>query len=167
MSWPKLKLIRSRTAVGPIAAIACSVMLLMTTGCRVESPPETAESTQSSSGSTETVASDSSPASTATVVVEIDKPGGDGEAEFRQSFDVAAGTTLEEVMRKIDEPEVVITGSGVTAFVQSMDGIETDASRGWTFKVDDEFSSVGIGSVNLTPPQTVRWQFTTLEEATQ
>lgn len=71
----------------------------------------------------------------------------------------ADGTSLEAVMRSIDQIPVEISGSGQTAFVQSMGDVATDATQGWTFKVDGEFANQGMGVTVLHPPTTVTWSF--------
>ena len=73
--------------------------------------------------------------------------------------EVADGTTLESVMRLIDEIEMEIKGSGTTAFVESISDQKNDAARGWTFKVDGDFANQGIGSTALHPPTTVEWTY--------
>ncbi|MEM6469463.1 MAG: DUF4430 domain-containing protein [Planctomycetota bacterium] len=72
--------------------------------------------------------------------------------------DVETGATLESVMRRLDLP-IEMSGSGTTAFVQSINGKSMDSNKGWTFTVDGEFASQGIGSTTLTPPTEVIWSF--------
>jgi hypothetical protein len=72
---------------------------------------------------------------------------------------VADGESLESLMRNLSDVEVSMRGSGTTAFVDSIDGTETDASAGWTFKVDGEWSDKGVGATVLHPPTTVTWEF--------
>lgn len=72
---------------------------------------------------------------------------------------VAEGTSLEEVMRNVKEVPIVLTGSGLTAFVKSIDGVATDHTQGWTYRVDGEHAHVGIGSLELHPPTTITWRF--------
>lgn len=78
---------------------------------------------------------------------------------------VAGGTTLESVMRSIDEVPIVIRGGGVTAFVQEIDGLTTSASEGWTYQADGKFVNEGIGSYELTPPVTITWKFGDWDDA--
>lgn len=73
--------------------------------------------------------------------------------------DVGTGATLESVMQQIDQPAIEISGSGTTAFVKSIDGKNTEGSSGWTFEVDGEFASQGIGQTKLSPPTTVEWSY--------
>ncbi|TWU04608.1 DUF4430 domain-containing protein [Stieleria varia] len=77
--------------------------------------------------------------------------------------DVVDGSTLETVMRTIQMPQIEISGSGPTAFVNSIDGIMTSGDKGWTFKIDDEFANQGIGATVLHPPTKVTWTFGSLE----
>ncbi|MEO1526421.1 MAG: DUF4430 domain-containing protein [Planctomycetota bacterium] len=73
--------------------------------------------------------------------------------------DVAVGETLESVMRKIEDRQIEISGAGTTAFLQSIDGVGNEGSKGWTFKVDGEFATQGIGKTTLSPPTTVEWSY--------
>lgn len=99
--------------------------------------------------------------------VEVDAPSGevslefnlDGQTTLIKVPDVADGATLESVMRAVDSVAIELSGSGSTAFVQSIGEIEMDASQGWTFKVDGEFANQGIGQTILHPPTTVQWSF--------
>ncbi len=93
---------------------------------------------------------------TGTVTIEIES--GDHTQTF-QVPDVAAGTTLESLMRSIDQVPITIHGSGLTAFVDGIGGESTSSSKGWTFKVDGEFANQGIGSTTLTPPTTITWSY--------
>lgn len=102
--------------------------------------------------------------STATVTVEIKN--GDVSDSF-QIENVASGTTLESVMRSIDQVPVTIHGTGLTAFVDSIGDRATSSSEGWTFKVDGEFAHQGIGSTQLTPPTTVTWSYGDASEIAQ
>ncbi|TWU33784.1 DUF4430 domain-containing protein [Novipirellula artificiosorum] len=77
---------------------------------------------------------------------------------------VLPGSTVESVMQSIDEVPVTVNGSGVTAFVSSMDGVETKASEGWTYKVNGEYADKGIGSVMLVPPATLTWTYGTYDQ---
>ena len=95
-------------------------------------------------------------ASAGTVVLQIEGPGGTKRFEVA---DVADGTTLETVMRSCADIEADIGGSGTTAFVNRIGGIATNATEGWTFRVDGEWSDTGVGSTELHPPATVTWKF--------
>ena len=98
---------------------------------------------------------------TGTVTIEIES--GDDTATFEVQ-DVAAGTTLESLMRSIVQVPVSIQGSGLTAFVDGIDGQSTSGSEGWTFKVDGQFANEGIGSMTLTPPTTITWSYSDASE---
>lgn len=95
-------------------------------------------------------------AAVGTVVVEYLA---DGQKQSVVINEVAEGTTLEEVMRSIDEFPVEIQGSGVTAFVDGINGIHTNQREGWTYRVDGQFAGEGIGSLELHPPTTITWRF--------
>ncbi len=138
--------------------LLCGLTIMVICGCSKENTASTA---------TDSPAADTAIIGTGVVTIEIfgtSDEEGRTAVKFAEDFEVTDGTTLEEVMRRIQQPEIVITGSGVTAFVQRIDGVETDAERGWTFTVDDEFANLGIGSLELTPPQTIRWRYTTFDE---
>ncbi|QDT06215.1 hypothetical protein K227x_46230 [Rubripirellula lacrimiformis] len=84
----------------------------------------------------------------------------DGDTQTFTVDQVAEGTSLENVMRSVDGLDVDISGSGTTAFVNSIAGKATSASEGWTFTIDGEFANAGVGSTELTPPTSVAWKFT-------
>jgi hypothetical protein len=95
-------------------------------------------------------------AATGTVTIEIDL----GEnSETIEIHNVEKGTTLESVMRSIDQVPITIHGSGVTAFVDQIGDTATGGSGGWTFKVNGELANQGIGSIELSPPITVTWAY--------
>ncbi|TWT93624.1 DUF4430 domain-containing protein [Neorhodopirellula pilleata] len=105
-----------------------------------------------------------------TVTIEIILNSDEPTENIRQIVPVHDGESLESVMRGMasqpDEPlEMVISGEGVTAFVQSIHSVTTDANRGWTYTIDGEFATKGIGSVTVESGQTIQWRFTTFEEA--
>ncbi|MEL7337750.1 MAG: DUF4430 domain-containing protein, partial [Planctomycetota bacterium] len=66
---------------------------------------------------------------------------------------------MESISRITDSNNLDITGTGTTAFVQSIGGTATSESDGWTFTIDGEFAMQGIGSTVLHPPTTVEWKF--------
>ncbi|WP_197455449.1 DUF4430 domain-containing protein [Stieleria neptunia] len=87
----------------------------------------------------------------------------DSISETIQVPDVADGTTLEAVMRMVEQVPVSVSGSGSTAFVDSIGEVKTDAGQGWTFKVDGAFANQGIGQTVLHPPTTVTWSYGAFE----
>jgi hypothetical protein len=93
---------------------------------------------------------------TGTVTVEVAI---DDDVKVWSIDDVAAGATLEDVLRSTDDFPIEISGSGTTAFVNSIAGKSTSASEGWTYTIDGERAPAGIGSTTITPPTTVRWTF--------
>ncbi|TWT81867.1 hypothetical protein CA13_33210 [Planctomycetes bacterium CA13] len=96
-----------------------------------------------------------------TVTVVIQSSEGERQTEVDN---VLPGATVESVMRSIEEVPITINGSGVTAFVSKMDGVETESTKGWTYMVNDEYVNKGIGSVMLVPPATVTWTYGTYEQ---
>lgn len=108
--------------------------------------------------------------SVGTVTVEVIPSSEEPTESTRRTVSIQDGQTLESVMRELakqkDEPlELAISGEGATAFIQSINSIPTDANRGWTYTIDGEFATKGIGSLVLQPGQTIQWRFTTFEEA--
>lgn len=73
--------------------------------------------------------------------------------------DVVAGTTVEEIMRRQTEIDVLIEGSGSTAFVDRIGNVNTSATEGWLFSVNGEFATQGVGSTPIEPPATISWSF--------
>jgi hypothetical protein len=100
--------------------------------------------------------------STGLVTIEIDV---DETVEVFEFPNVQSGTTLESLMRSMDAPEATISGTETTAFVQSIGGKETSPGLGWTFSVDGQFSSQGVGSTLLEPPTTVTWRYGAMNDA--
>ena len=96
------------------------------------------------------------------VVVVVDAPDG---TVIQVVEDVEPGSTLESVLRKATELEMVITGASETAFVHQIAGVETGFREGWTYEVDGEFAKVGIGQYELQPPTVVRWTYGTMKES--
>tara|TARA_R110002049_G_scaffold47902_1_gene138434 strand:- start:148948 stop:149340 length:393 start_codon:yes stop_codon:yes gene_type:complete len=96
--------------------------------------------------------------STKTGVVTIEVELGDQLHKLTMDS-VAEGTTLETVLRSVDEPTFVIKGRGTTAFVEAIGGQSTEGTEGWTFSVDGEFANQGIGATKLSPPVTVSWTY--------
>jgi hypothetical protein len=78
--------------------------------------------------------------------------------------EVREGTTLEAVMRRIDQIPVTIGGSGATAFVDKIGETATSGSEGWTYTVDGEFAMKGVGQITLSPPTTVEWTFGSMRQ---
>ncbi|MGB7342848.1 MAG: DUF4430 domain-containing protein [Pirellulaceae bacterium] len=73
--------------------------------------------------------------------------------------DVADGATLESVLRSAAGVDVVISGSGLSAFVHQIGDKSTSSSEGWTFAIDGQWSETGVGTTQLHPPTTVTWEF--------
>lgn len=164
----------SRSSTGSLVSflvLTSCLLSFMLSGCRTETPP--ARTDEQSPSLTESPSDTEPSPSKGSVSIEIVSPkeakseaaSEDSTLLYEKTSAVAAGTTLEEVMRKIETPKIEISGSGVTAFVQSIDGVANQGTRGWTFTLDDDFATEGIGTTKLTPGQTVQWRFTSLEEA--
>ena len=93
---------------------------------------------------------------TGTVTVEIAL---NGEIKTVEIDDVEDGTTVESLMREMEDPIVQIKGSNTTAFVHTIGDVATAGREGWTFKIDGEFSHSGVGSAILHPPTTLSWRY--------
>lgn len=91
-----------------------------------------------------------------TVTIEVEM---DNRVQSIQVEEVLTGTTLETIMRGMTDPGVVMKGAASTAFVESIGGKATSGGEGWTFLVDGEYSHEGVGTTELSPPTTIRWQF--------
>lgn len=123
-------------------------------GCRrasttTELPPSAAVAAGSNSSSAEV---------TGPVTIEIKATGGSESLVFELP-QIADGTTLESLMRSIDQVPIVIRGSGATAFVEKIGEQGTESGKGWTFKVDGEFANQGIGQTSLHPPTSIQWTY--------
>ncbi|MCD0459501.1 DUF4430 domain-containing protein [Roseiconus lacunae] len=94
---------------------------------------------------------------TGPVTIVIDR--GTGEETTETISDVADGETLESVMKRVESAEIKFRGSGTTAFVESIGDLGTTSGEGWTFTIDDEFASQGIGQLKLHPPTKIRWSY--------
>lgn len=91
----------------------------------------------------------------------------DGQTRSVTLDPIAHGTTVEEVMRSIEQFPVEIRGSGTTAFVDSIDGVATGADTGWTYQVDGEQVHEGVGAKRLAPPATISWSFGGWDDAAE
>lgn len=97
--------------------------------------------------------------STATGVVTVVV---DGNADESLAIGgVADGASVEDVMRKItpEQLPVRMTGSGITAFVESIDNRSTIDGKGWMFRINGQPSGVGIGSATVSPPTIIEWTY--------
>ncbi len=120
-------------------SIFCVLTLGMLTGCSPAPAPSTAPSI-----------------SIGTVTMEVVSQ---GDVEVFEFPGVASGTTLESLLREIDDPPIKLKGSGTTAFVESIGDVATSASDGWTFRVDGQFANEGVGATILQPPTTIEWKY--------
>ncbi len=149
-----------------IPLIVFAVLGLSLAGCRPNaSAPNAADSNAPGSNATDTSQSVAdarlADGKTIDIVVVIQAP--NSKHEFTLSG-VKSGETVEALMRSIDEVPVEITGSGVTAFVNEIDGVSTSGSEGWTYKIDGAHAEQGIGSTTLTTSGTITWTFGSYEK---
>lgn len=155
---PPLLQFNARFTVNPgvwrFCGLASFVLLL---GCSSGSPPASVAEKDS------TTAETSPMVGTVTVEIVIDPE--DVAKTVTKQVEIKDGQTLESVMADLDGVTIQSSGSGVTAFIQSINGVETTADRGWTYTIDGDFAPEGIGSTKLVPGQTVQWKFATFEEA--
>jgi len=84
---------------------------------------------------------------------------GDERPEIVREVAVDQPRTVEAVMRKIDAPAIELSGSGTTAFVRSIEGLETTAGRGWLYEVDGQWAERGIGQTTVSPGSEIRWRY--------
>ncbi|WP_161604331.1 DUF4430 domain-containing protein [Roseiconus nitratireducens] len=122
-----------------VLALTLASCLIGSAGC--ESPPPTP------------------PADAATGIVAVEILQEDAPPRRLEIPDVADGTTLAAVMQSISEVPIEISGSGSTAFVQSIGDRTTEGTKGWTFKIDGQFVNRGVGQTTLHPPTTVQWSY--------
>lgn len=156
---PSVVLLASPAAAAAWFTVCLTIIAGLTVGC--ERPAPVPPGLQSA-----TAADDSAgPGDAVTrgvVTVMIELPAGE---QTRRVPDVVAGATLESVLRQIRDPVLTMTGEGTTAMLTAVNGVQNDGRRGWTFQVDGQFATQGIGSTRVNPPTTIRWRYTTFEEA--
>ncbi|MGI9471644.1 MAG: DUF4430 domain-containing protein [Rubripirellula sp.] len=151
----------NRFASSPgVFVMVAMTMVMVSVGCRrsstsVEQAPSSSVATPENASS-ESPTTDSVETKTGTVTMEIATK---GETQKVEIDNVAAGTTLEQVMRSVKDMPVRLRGSGVTAFVDAIGDQATTGTEGWVFRVDGEFANQGVGSTKLDPPTTVTWTF--------
>ena len=132
-----------------------ALCMALSVGCSSSSAPVTDDPQAASVPSSDTQ-SEAGAAKTGTVTLEIKV---DGKTQSVTVEDVAVGSTLESVMRSIKSVPVKMRGSGTTAFVEAIGDVATSGTDGWVYRVDGEFSSEGVGSMQLDPPTTVTWTY--------
>jgi hypothetical protein len=76
---------------------------------------------------------------------------------------IGAGTTVLEVMRKIEKPAVEVTGSGANALVVGIGDLQQGNGEGWTYTVNDEFADRGAGVYEIEPGDVIRWRYGNFE----
>ena len=92
---------------------------------------------------------------------------GDGRTAETVLRDVQPGTTVEALMRRTDAfGHVRITGSGTTAMVQSIDGVEMHGGKGWLYQVDGRWAERGIGQTRVDPGSEILWRYGKFDTAT-
>jgi hypothetical protein len=116
--------------------------LLGTVGCGRAEPPVPANAPEGAGGTIE-------------VVFTFD----DKRPAIAQEVTVDQPLSVEAVMRKLDEPAIELSGSGTTAFVRSIEGLETVAGRGWLYEVDGQWAERGIGQTTVAPGSEIRWRY--------
>ncbi len=140
-------------------------LLFAVSGCTAERGDETARPGSDAARTAAEGATDASAADAGTVTLSIESV--DADPLVVEVPGVATGTTLETVMRSLDGVDVDITGSGTTAFVNSIEGKATGGNEGWTFQVDGEPAKQGIGSTVLDPPVEIEWSYGSFSETVQ
>ena len=95
---------------------------------------------------------------------------GAGAVEFLFFFDsdrkiavtvegVQAGDTILDCMEKIQEPKIVVNGSGANAFVASIGDKDTAAGEGWSYRVNDTWADRSVGVYEIKPGDVVTWSY--------
>lgn len=91
---------------------------------------------------------------------------GDGNISETVLRDVQPGTTVEALMRRVGSADVRLTGSGTTAMVQAIEGVEMQGGQGWLYQVDGRWAQRGIGQTRVDPGSEIRWRYGKFETAT-
>ena len=81
------------------------------------------------------------------------------DKRITEEVGIVDGETLETTMRSLNKVDVEMSGSGTTAYVNSINGVESTGSEGWTFEIDGEWADKGVGSTKLHPPTTINWKY--------
>lgn len=132
------------TRVGAGLAMLICTGLLIAVGCSRQTAPVA-----------EVPAAEVPASQAGTITVVFNLPEGKVRREIES---VAAGTSIAELMAKIDDPKIEMTGSGAMTFVKSIGDLGTTEGKGWTFSVDGQWADRGIGAYELTPPATIQWK---------
>lgn len=138
--------------------LVCIIGLLCLVGC--ESQTAANKTPANKTPATET------PATIGDVTMTFDvDPAVDNGPEYTVRWvDQTAGRTLAEILqspggRTGPSLDVVMSGSGRLAFVESIAGYGTTGGKGWMYQVDGRTPMAGVGSVQLQPPTTVHWRY--------
>ncbi len=74
-----------------------------------------------------------------------------------------AEETVETLMRKFVSsgisPKIELSGTGTTAFLQSIGGQDTSAGKGWTYKINGQRAVRGIGQTPVTTGDEITWEY--------
>ena len=116
-------------------------LLLFVAGCKPSAEPATEPSTT---------------AAPATGTVSFEFVFGPDESES-VSIEMEDGQTICDVMKKIEQPKISITGSGDMAFVQSIGTLETAGGEGWSYSVNGQWADRSIGVYPLQPGDEIKW----------
>ena len=116
-------------------------LLLFFAGCKPSAEPTTEPSTN---------------AIPATGTVSFEFVFGPDDSES-VSIEMEGGQTIFDVMKKIEQPKISITGSGAMAFVQSIRTLETAGGEGWSYSVNGQWADRSIGVYPLQPGDEIKW----------
>lgn len=73
--------------------------------------------------------------------------------------EVVEGTTLLDVMKRIENPQVSIQGSESNALVIGFGDLMQAGGEGWTYRVNGEWADRGVGAYEVKPGDTILWSY--------
>lgn len=120
---------------------------LVASGCQQSEPTADPVSASNKESSTET----------GTVTFQFNF--GDGRVETVVVDEVSPGQTVLDCLQKIEQPKVVVNGSGQNAFVSSIGELTTAAGEGWSYSVNDQWADRSVGVYEVEAGDEVTWTY--------
>jgi len=89
---------------------------------------------------------------------------GEETEPISKAIPCSVGSTVFTTLKRADmhgDLSLEATGSGETAFVNSINGLKSDANtrKYWFFYVNDELAKQGCGVVDVDPGDKVEWRY--------
>jgi hypothetical protein len=92
---------------------------------------------------------------------------GDGAEKVFAAVPWTSGQTVMDALAWADKHprgiDLKTSGSGLSAFVRSIDGLENEGggatARNWLFRLNDKLSNVGAGTCEVQAGDEIRWKF--------